>query len=466
MSSKASEKTDMAAEKPFKEAGEMLSKNAIEKPDTPGQVTKTLGTELAQDRTKEVNGRRFTFRFRRSDGSLLPTDERWLDEDGNSIEWWEKKSLLRDWIYGRMSPEEFDTHFPYYSGTPKEWYRIEKETHAMPQQEKEPSEPKESDETCTQRYAERYGDGSGLPLRPGMGPPMTDEGFQESEKEMSLIRDRVPGHMSAEEFDARFPTYTGPKYEFSGEKEDASDVRSSHSDESYDEWGPEAYFQVMDRTNIMLHQEYYACLYGDDGHIPRQPSIGPSQTEGGLEEEPMKEDDKEKPRYAQHYGDGSGLPLRPGMGPPMTKEEQEESWKEWQAESKRLWNMTDEEFYAQHPEYNALKDCYFTEKEAEELLEGDDNEQPRRYAHRYGDGSGLPLRPGMGPPKTKEEFEEEYKKIEAEDDKILNMSEEEFNAEFSECKDMPKYFCTDHESWRIMEECDEAEGRNHFEGKE
>ncbi|KAF5610105.1 uncharacterized protein FSUBG_3337 [Fusarium subglutinans] len=484
----------MAAEKPSKQAGEILS--------------------------KEVNGRRFTFRFRDSDGSLRLTDERWLDEDGNSIEWWEKKSLLRDWIYGRMSPEEFDTHFPYYSGSPKEWYRIEKETHAMPQQEKEPSEPKESDETCTQRYAERYGDGSGLPLRPGMGPPMTDEEFQESEKEMSLIRDRVPGHMSAEEFDARFPTYTGPKYEFSREKEDASDVRSSHSDESYDEWGPEAYFQVMDSTDIMLRHEYYACLYEDDGDIPRQPSIGPSKAEGGLEEEPMKEDDKEKPRYAQHYGDGSGLPLRPGMGPPMTKEEQEESWKEWQAESKRLWNMTDEEFYAQYPEYKATKDHRFAEGEAEEwsglplrpgmgpppnveedeeslkklraeydeimnmseeefnaefpeykalkdeeLLEGNDDEQPR-YAHRFGDGSGLPLRPGMGPPKTKEEFEEEYKKIEAEEDKIFNMSEEEFNAKFPEYKDMPKYSCTDHESWRIMEECDKAEGRNHFEGKE
>jgi hypothetical protein len=55
-----------------------------------------------------------------------------------------------------------------------------------------------------------------------------------------------------------------------------------------------------------------------------------------------------------------------------------------------------------------------------------------RYASYYGDGSGLPLRPGMGPPRTEEEFEEEYKKIEAEEDKIFNMSEGEFNVEFPE----------------------------------
>ncbi|KAK2123660.1 hypothetical protein NOF04DRAFT_1388266 [Fusarium oxysporum II5] len=156
-------------------------------------------------------------------------------------------------------------------------------------------------------------------------------------------------------------------------------------------------------------------------------------------------------RYASYYGDGSGLPLRPGMGPPMTEEE-----------------MTDEEFYAQFPEYNAVKDCYFTEEEAEGLLEGEDKDKPR-YAHLYGDGSGLPLRPGMGPPRTEEEFEEEYKKIEAEEDKTFNMSEEGFNVEFPEyskfTKDMPEYFCTEHEAWKIMEGYDEDEDRNHSEEK-
>lgn len=76
-----------------------------------------------------------------------------------------------------------------------------------------------------------------------------------------------------------------------------------------------------------------------------------------------------------------------------------------------------------------MKDDHLAEGDAEELLEGGNDEQPR-YAHSYGDGSGLPLRPGMRPPKTKEEQEESLKKWEAEDDKIFNMSEEEFNAEF------------------------------------
>ncbi|KAF4499603.1 hypothetical protein FAGAP_4218 [Fusarium agapanthi] len=466
MSSKDSEKNDMAAEKPSKQAGEMLSKNSVEKPDMTGQVVKTLGTEVAQDRTKEVNGRRFTFRFRDSNGLLLPTDKRWVDEDGKSMEWWEKKSLLRDWIYGRMSPGEFDNRFPHYMGPPKEWYRIEKETHAIPQQEKEPSEPKESDEICTQRYAEYYGDGSGLPFRPGMGPPTTDEQFQEWWKEKLLIRDWVHGRMSAEEFDSHFPNYDGPKYGFSGEKEEASDVRSSHSDE-FDEDCTEEEFHCMvqDDTQKMLCDEYNACLRGDDGDLLPQPSMGPSKTEGGLEEKQMKEDDKEKPRYAQHYGDGSGLPLRPGMGPPMTEEEKEESLKKWQAESERLWNMTDEELFAQYPEYEAIKGHHFAEGEAEEWLEQEDKENPI-YASYYGDGSGLPLRPGMGPPPTEEEDEELLKKLRAEYDEIFNMSKEEFNAEFPEYKDMPIYFCTDHESWRIMEECDEAEARNHLEGKE
>ncbi|SCO91621.1 uncharacterized protein FRV6_15749 [Fusarium oxysporum] len=173
-------------------------------------------------------------------------------------------------------------------------------------------------------------------------------------------------------------------------------------------------------------------------------------------------------RYASYYGDGSGLPLRPGMGPPMTEEEFQESWKKSKARAERLWRMSDEEFYAQFPECNAVKDCYFTEEEAEGLLEGEDKDKPR-YAHRYGDGSGLPLRPGMGPPRTEEEFEEEYKKIEAEEDKIFNMSEEEFNVEFPEyskfTKDMPEYFCTEHEAWKIMEGYDEDEDRNHSDEK-
>ncbi|KAM5520782.1 hypothetical protein FOXYSP1_14672 [Fusarium oxysporum f. sp. phaseoli] len=92
-----------------------------------------------------------------------------------------------------------------------------------------------------------------------------------------------------------------------------------------------------------------------------------------------------------------------------------------------------------------------------------------RYASYYGDGSGLPLRPGMGPPRTEEEFEEDYKKIEAEEDKIFNMSEGEFNVEFPEyskfTKDMPEYFCTEHEAWKIMEGYDEDEDRNHSEEK-
>ncbi|KAK2472942.1 hypothetical protein H9L39_15117 [Fusarium oxysporum f. sp. albedinis] len=162
-------------------------------------------------------------------------------------------------------------------------------------------------------------------------------------------------------------------------------------------------------------------------------------------------------RYASYYGDGSGLPLRPGMGPPMTEEEFQELWKKSKARAERLWRMTDEEFYAQFPEYKA-----------EGLLEGEDKDKSR-YAHRYGDGSGLPLRPGMGPPRTEEEFEAEYKKIEAEEDKIFNMSEEEINVEFPEyskfTKDMPEYFCTEHEAWKIMEGYDEDEDRNHSEEK-
>lgn len=114
MSPEASEKTGVSVETPSKEAGEMLSKESVEKPGMTGQVTKALETEATQERVKEVNGRRFTYRYRYKDGPFHPLLKDWLDEDGHSIEWWEKKSLLRDWIYGRMSPEEFDAHFPHY----------------------------------------------------------------------------------------------------------------------------------------------------------------------------------------------------------------------------------------------------------------------------------------------------------------------------------------------------------------
>ncbi|KAF5594957.1 hypothetical protein FPCIR_4581 [Fusarium pseudocircinatum] len=395
MSSKASEKTDMATAKPSENGGEMLSKESAKKPDKTGQVTKTLGTESAQPRIKEVNGRRFTFRMFDSNGFMLPADKHWTDEDGNSEAWWEKKSLLCDWIYGRMSPEEFDAHFPYYIGPPKECYRITKEAHAMPQEEKLPSGFKESDELCTQRYANYYGDGSGLPLRSGMGP-MTDEQKQ----------DEVHGCMSAEEFDAHFPNNNGPKDCYRNKKEEASDVQSSHPDESDEDWTEDdLYRMAQDDTEETLYYEYYACLHGDDGDLPLQPNIGPSTTEEAFEAGPMKENDEEKPRYAQRYGDGSGLPLRPGMGPPKTEEEYQEyqeSWKKLQEQFEVVWNMTDEEFYAQHPKYNATKGQHFTEEEAKELLEGDNDEQPR-YASHYGDGSRLPLRPGMGPPLTEEE---------------------------------------------------------------
>jgi hypothetical protein len=119
MNSKASETTAMATEKPFNQAGEMLSKESIEKPDMTDEVIKTFRTEAVQVGVKIVNGRRFTFRDRDSNGNLLSPNKHWTDEEGNSEghdeEWWEKKLLLRDWIYGRMSPEEFDAHFPWYS---------------------------------------------------------------------------------------------------------------------------------------------------------------------------------------------------------------------------------------------------------------------------------------------------------------------------------------------------------------
>ncbi|KAI1041123.1 hypothetical protein LB505_005804, partial [Fusarium chuoi] len=397
MSPEASEKTDMSVETPSKEAGEMLSKESVEKPEMTGQVTKTLETEATQERVKEVNGRRFTYRFCYKDGPFHPLWKDWFDEDGHSIEWWEKKSLLRDWIYGRMSPEEFDAHFPHYMGPPKEWYRITKEALAMPQEEKESSGLKESDELCTQRYANNCGDGSGLPLRPGMGPPKTEGEPQNLDKDAQASSECVDS-LSPEEISAQSPGFNKSNAENTENPEDLEDGWNEE----------EVYWMLVDDTERRLRQEYLDCLW---------------------EEGSLKEDEEETPRYASYYGDGSGLPLRPGMGPPMTEEESQESWKKLDEQLEILSNMNDEEFHAQHPEHNAIKDFCLTEEEAEKLLEGDDDEQPR-YAHSYGDGSGLPLRPGMGPPKTKEEQEESLKKWEAEDDKIFNMSEEEFNAEF------------------------------------
>lgn len=77
----------------------------------------------------------------------------------------------------------------------------------MPQEEKESFGPKESDELHTQHYANNCGDGSGLPLRPGMGP-VTDEQKNLSSKEILLLRDWVHGRMSSEEFDTHFPNYS------------------------------------------------------------------------------------------------------------------------------------------------------------------------------------------------------------------------------------------------------------------
>ncbi|KAF5608541.1 hypothetical protein FPANT_465 [Fusarium pseudoanthophilum] len=427
MGPKASETTAMAAEKPFNHTEEMLSKESVEKPDITDEVTKTLGTEAVQVGVKIVNGRRFTFRDRDSNGKLLPPNKHWTDEEGNSEghdeELWEKKLLLRDWIYGRMSPEEFDAHFPWYMGPPKEWYRINKEADGMQQEEKQDvSDVRSSD---SREFNENNG------------------------KE----------DVSCKEDDSRY-------------EDDSWYEKTSWNEE-------EAGCIVNDHTLSMLIDEYYACLNGDDGDLSPQPSKEPPKTEEGFVEDPTKADDKEKPRYAQHYGDGSGLPLRPGMGPPLTEEQQAESFKKWQAESERLWNMTDEEFYAQCPEYEAIKDHRFPEGEAEEMLEREDNENPI-YASYYGDGSGLPLRPGMGPPPTKEEYLESWrkpqeqfeshwnltdeeekllKKWRAEADKIFDMSDEEFNAEFPEREDNLEWLCTEEEGLRLMEECEEDHAR-------
>ncbi|KAF4945639.1 hypothetical protein FGADI_11761 [Fusarium gaditjirri] len=257
----------MVAEKPSMEAGEMLSKESVEKPNMTGQVTKTLGTQAAQDRIMEENGRRFTYRFRDSNGLMLPPDERWTDKDGKSREWWEQKSLLRDWVQGRMSREEFDSHFPYYMGVPPEHCRIDyradnrspeelsdtensespvnpgdpwsEETYFMLQDNTaemlrvvyfacrfgddddlplqpcmEPSKKEEGfdkrslkeDDKDEPRYAHHYGDGGGLPLRPGMGPPKTKEEFEEHYKKILAEEDEF-FKMSEEEINAKFPEY-------------------------------------------------------------------------------------------------------------------------------------------------------------------------------------------------------------------------------------------------------------------
>ncbi|KAF4441003.1 hypothetical protein FACUT_3032 [Fusarium acutatum] len=348
MSPEASEKTEMVAEKPCKEAEEMLSKESLEKLDMMGQVTKTLGTEATQDRIKEVNGRRFTYRFRYKDGQFHHTYKDWFDEDGHSIEWWEKKSLLRDWIHGRMSPEEFDAHFPYYMGPPKELYRIKKEAHTTPQEEKEPSGLKESDELYTQRYADHYGDGSGLPLRPGMDP-MTDEEAQKLVKDRQDISDRVH-NVSPEEFPAQFLEYS------ESDTENPENPEDRHWNEE------EVCWMVRDDTSRMLRDEHYDCL---------------------REEVLLKEDDEEKSRYASYYADSSGLPVQSGMGPPMTEEEFEESLKKWKAEGDRVYNLSQEEFYAEFPEWRDMPDYFLAEDEALGTMEECDEAD----AHRRGSDS-------------------------------------------------------------------------------
>ncbi|KAF5678188.1 hypothetical protein FDENT_9072 [Fusarium denticulatum] len=80
-------------------------------------------------------------------------------------------------------------------------------------------------------------------------------------------------------------------------------------------------------------------------------------------------------RYASYYGDGSGLPLRPGMGPPMTAKESQESWEKCQAEAKRIQNMSQGELHARFPQLKDRKNCHFTEKEAWELLKGNDEDE-------------------------------------------------------------------------------------------
>ncbi|KAH7259112.1 uncharacterized protein BKA55DRAFT_673481 [Fusarium redolens] len=176
-------------------------------------------------------------------------------------------------------------------------------------------------------------------------------------------------------------------------------------------------------------------------------------------------------RYAYRYGDGSGLPLRPGMGPPMTEEQFQELWEKKKALGDWIRSMSLEEFYARFPMYNDPKDYSWTEEEAHAMLQEDEDPELKardeRYARLYGDGSDLPLQPGMGPPETEEESEESWKKAQAEADETFDMPDEEFHAKFPEYKDLKKdYFCTEEEAWMILEGDDEDKDRNHVDEKE
>ncbi|KAF5713929.1 hypothetical protein FGLOB1_3729 [Fusarium globosum] len=338
MSPEASEKTDMSVEMP--------SKESVEKPDMTGQVTKTLEAEATQECVKEVNGRRFTYRSRYKDGPSHALLKDWFDEDGHSIEWWEKKSLLRDWIYGRMSPEEFDAHFPHYMGPPKEWCRITKEAHEMPQEEKESFGLKKNDELGTQPHANNYDDGSGLPHRPGMGPSKTEEDAQKLGKDGQATSDCV-NSLSPEEFSAQSPGCNKSNAE-----------NTENPEDSEDGWNEEeVYWMLVDDTERRLREEYLECLW---------------------EERSLKEDEEETPRYATYYGDSSGLPLRPGMGPPMTEEEREESLKKWQAEEDEFFNMSENEVNDESPESENMSQCLCTEDEAMRLMEEFDEAHTRR----------------------------------------------------------------------------------------
>ncbi|KAF9774739.1 hypothetical protein IL306_007232 [Fusarium sp. DS 682] len=177
-------------------------------------------------------------------------------------------------------------------------------------------------------------------------------------------------------------------------------------------------------------------------------------------------------RYASYYGDGSGLPLHPGSRLPETEEGFQEWYKEIKAREEKIFNMPDEEFHAKYGKHKPCKEFSFSLEEARVMLfEYEDV----KWAHTYGDGSGLILRPGMGPPMTEEEFEEHYKKIKAKEDELFNMSDEEFYAKYPQYKDYElspqedicdhgDFDCCDHDysdnEWDVQDE-----SGNHHDGK-
>ncbi|KAF5565843.1 hypothetical protein FNAPI_1391 [Fusarium napiforme] len=83
--------------------------------------------------------------------------------------------------------------------------------------------------------------------------------------------------------------------------------------------------------------------------------------------------------------------------------------------------------------------------------------KPMRYASYYGDGSGLPLRPGMGPPMTTKESQESWEKCKAEAKRIQNMSQAELHAKFPQLKDRKDCHFTEKEAWELLKENDEDE---------